>query len=83
LYGYAPKHFGIPEAPATSVPGIDTWLQECQLMTDLLKQHLNRACVRMKNQADKERSERDFMVGDLVFLKLQPYVQSSLAPRAN
>jgi len=37
----------------------------------------------MKRQADKGRSERVFQVGDRVYLKLQPYVQSSLAPRAN
>ena len=37
----------------------------------------------MKRQADKHRSERHFAVGDWVFLKLQPYVQSSLATRAN
>ena len=37
----------------------------------------------MKRQADKHRSERSFAVGDWVFLKVQPYVQSSLARRAN
>jgi hypothetical protein len=37
----------------------------------------------MKHNADKNRSERSFEVGDLVFLKLQPYVQSSVAPRAH
>jgi hypothetical protein len=37
----------------------------------------------MKRQADKGRSEREFQVGDQVYLKLQPYVQSSLAPRSN
>jgi len=37
----------------------------------------------MKRQADKGRSERVFSVGDKVFLKLQPYVQSSLLRRAN
>jgi hypothetical protein len=37
----------------------------------------------MKRQADKGRSERQFQVGDQVYLKLQPYVQSSLAPRSN
>jgi hypothetical protein len=37
----------------------------------------------MKNQADKRRSEREFAVGDLVYLKLQPYIQSFIAPRSN
>jgi hypothetical protein len=37
----------------------------------------------MKHQADKGRTERTFAVGDSVFLKLQPYIQSSVAPRAH
>ena len=37
----------------------------------------------MKKQADKHRIERSFNVGDWVFLKLQPYVQSSVAARSN
>jgi hypothetical protein len=37
----------------------------------------------MKSQADKRRSEREFQVGDKVYLKLQSYVQSSVATRAN
>jgi len=37
----------------------------------------------MKQQADKKRSERSFAVGDRVWLKLQPSVQTSVAPRAN
>lgn len=37
----------------------------------------------MKHQADKKRSERSFEVGDVVWLKLQPYVQSSVASRTN
>lgn len=35
----------------------------------------------MKAQADKNRSERSFEVGDKVYLKLQPYVQNSVAYR--
>lgn len=37
----------------------------------------------MKHQAEKKRSERSFEVGDLAYLKLQPYIQSSLAFRGN
>jgi hypothetical protein len=43
-------------------------------MQELIHQHLLRAQDRMKRQADKGRSERVFLVGDKVFLKLQPYV---------
>jgi hypothetical protein len=53
------------------------------VMSELVQQHLSRAQLRMKKQADQGRSERSFAVGDQVFLKLQHYVQSSLAPRAN
>jgi hypothetical protein len=37
----------------------------------------------MKHQADKGRSERSFEIGDMVYLKLQPHIQSSVAPRSN
>lgn len=37
----------------------------------------------MKAQADKKGSDRAFECGDRVFLKLQPYTQSSVASRAN
>jgi hypothetical protein len=83
LYGYSPRHFGIDPSSACSSTDLSTWLQERQVMKGLIKQHLSRAQDRMKQQADKGRSERQFQVGDMVYLKLQPYVQSSLAPRAN
>lgn len=37
----------------------------------------------MKVQADKHRTEREFQEGDMVFLKLQPYVQSTMANRTH
>uniref|UniRef100_A0A0A9HE32 Tf2-1-like SH3-like domain-containing protein n=1 Tax=Arundo donax TaxID=35708 RepID=A0A0A9HE32_ARUDO len=52
-------------------------------MNNLLHQHLLRAQQRMKDQADKHRTEYSFEVGDMVYLKLQPYVQSSVATRSN
>jgi hypothetical protein len=83
LYGHPPRYFGFSSDSVVADGDMGQWLQECEVMTSLIKQHLHRASVRMKNQADKGRIEREFSVGELVFLKLQPYVQSSLAPRAN
>ncbi|XP_070024878.1 uncharacterized protein [Nicotiana sylvestris] len=37
----------------------------------------------MKYYADKRRSGREFQVGDMVYLKLQPYRQTSFALRKN
>jgi hypothetical protein len=37
----------------------------------------------MRTQADKKRVERQFLVGDFVYLKLQPYIQTSVARRSS
>jgi hypothetical protein len=42
-------------------------------MLDQLKQNLLQAQTRMKRFADLKRSERTFVVGDLVYLKMEPY----------
>ena len=52
-------------------------------MSQVIRQHLLRAQQKMKKQVDKKRTDVEFQVGDSVFLKLQPYIQSSLAYRAN
>lgn len=52
-------------------------------MVVIIKHNLVRAQNRMKQQADKNRQERQFAVGDWVYLKLQPYVQHSVVRRAN
>jgi hypothetical protein len=43
-----------------------------------LKDNMAMAQNHMKQQADQHRSKRSFQVGDLVFLRLQPYKQTSL-----
>lgn len=65
-----------------AVPDLDTWLHERKLMQQLL-QHLLRVQQRQKHQADKIRTERQFQVGQHVYVKLQPYMQTSLAQRLN
>lgn len=82
LYGYPPSHFGISSKDC-SIPDLTTWLKDRKFMQQLVQQHLHRAQQQMKFFADKKRSFREFKVGDWVYLKLQPYVQSSIAPRAN
>lgn len=52
-------------------------------MHSLVRLHLQSAQERMRRQANKYSSERSFQVGDQVYLKLQPYVQASVARRAN
>ena len=49
-----------------------------QEFLQLLKDNLNLAQNRMKQQEDQHRSERIFEIGDWVFLWLQSYKQMSL-----
>jgi hypothetical protein len=83
LHGYQPRHLGIGNLQADTPTKLASWLDRRQEDAALVKQHLMRAQQRMKHQEDKKRSEREFQVGDQVYMKLQPYVQMSVARRAN
>jgi hypothetical protein len=52
-------------------------------MEAVIQQNLLRAQQRMKAQADKHRQEREFDVGDWVYMKLQPYAQMPVHRRLN
>ena len=62
---------------------ITQWLEEKNKMVQKLKENLVQAQYRMKIFADKHRTDREFAIGDKVYLKLQPYRQASLALRKN
>jgi hypothetical protein len=49
--------------------------------TELIEEHLLKDQNRIKMQADKNMTDKEFQVGDQVLLKLQPYTQSSVASR--
>jgi hypothetical protein len=83
LYGQTPRKFGIQDNDSCTVTDLAEWMEQRHLMENVISQHLLHAQQRMKSQADKKRSERTFQIGEMVYLKLQPYVQASLAPRAN
>ena len=83
LYGHSPRHFGIMATDQCSSQDLAQWLSDRSLMQQVIRDNLQRAQHRMKQQADKHRLEREFAVGDWVYLKLQPYVQLSVARRTN
>jgi hypothetical protein len=83
LYGRQPRHFGFQQTEPTGHTDLDEWLTERAAMMPVIRQHLERAQRRMKHQADKKREERSFQIGDWVYLKLQPYVQVSVAQRVS
>jgi len=70
LYGHPPSHFGIVSTDACNVPDLQQWLIERSAMTELIQHNLQRAQQCMKHQEDKHRQEREFGVGDWVFVKL-------------
>lgn len=79
-----PPPIYLPYVPGESkVQVVAKCLQDREKMLLLLKFHLLRAQHRMKQQADKHRSERSFEIGHRVFLKLQPYRQQSVVVRSS
>jgi hypothetical protein len=82
LYGRHPRVLGLQPLGAAKSKLAD-WLIERASMNQLIRQHLLHAQDHMKCQDGKKRSEREFEVGAMVYLKLQPYVQSSVVPREN
>ncbi|KAI4357292.1 hypothetical protein L6164_001252 [Bauhinia variegata] len=74
------KSFNNPCVTSDSVvEAVNVVNRSRQQISTLLQHNLSKAHNRMKFYADKKRSERHFEVGDFVYLKLQPYRQSSVA----
>jgi hypothetical protein len=57
---------------------VEDHIEHEQQVLQLLKDNLNMAHNRMKQQTDQHHSERSFEVGDWVLLRLQPYKHISL-----
>ena len=74
----------LPPSPTSYIKGcskvqaVDQLLQHRATMLAHLRENLHQAQNRMKQQVDQHRSERQFQEGDQVFLRLQPYKQTSL-----
>lgn len=83
VYGRPPPHLVRFTSGETVVASLEDQLLERDAMLDDLKAHLILSQQRMKTLEDKHRRDVEFQVGEQVFLKLQPYRQTSLAGRMN
>lgn len=83
LYGRDPPHLLHYGTQRTSVSTIGQYLQERDRVLLELRGDLLKAQQLMKIQADKNRKEVEFAVGERVFLKLRPYRQQSVAKHVN
>ncbi|KAL0287509.1 UNVERIFIED_CONTAM: hypothetical protein Scaly_2762100 [Sesamum calycinum] len=81
LYGYPPHQFSIGPYLYNHQIEVEELTQERIKVLQLLKENLHQAHHRLITYADEKRLEREFEVGGKVFLKLQPYRQTSVALR--
>ncbi|XP_027358778.1 uncharacterized protein LOC113867584 [Abrus precatorius] len=78
LYGYPPI-LNTPLLVSDSmIQAVDYIVKTRDEISTLLKKNLQQAQDKMKVNANKKRTEKEYKVGDLVYLKLQPYKQTSL-----
>jgi hypothetical protein len=79
VYGVPPPSL-LTYVPGTSnVQAVDEHLCDRDCLLRELRRNLLIAQNRMKSQADQHRRDVSFDVGDYIYLKLQPYRQSSVA----
>lgn len=79
LYGYKPPHLNFHQFGKVYDPITKQFCQDRAQLLRLMKQHLTEAQARIKHYADKHRTERVFVSGDMVYLKVRPYKQLSLS----
>jgi hypothetical protein len=78
LYGYNAPSFVETVFGDSRVPGAKDWVEESHRILRAVKENLQAGHNQQKIYVDMQSIERSFEVGDLVFLRLQSYRQSSL-----
>ena len=81
VYDIEPPTIRMYMKGSTAVHSVDEALQTRDNLLRLLRTNLQLAQNRMKQVYDHKRTDREFKVGDWVYLKLQPYRQHSVASR--
>jgi hypothetical protein len=79
LYGFPP-----PQVTEAILPGYVSEeargiLQDRQHATQIIRESLLKAKDRMRKYANRRRKEREFQEGDMVYLRIQPYRNTSLS----
>lgn len=79
LYGFSPPM--VAEVILPDIPELSPQEQSRnrQMANQVIKESLTKAQARIKLQADKHRRDREFNIGDMVYLKIQPYRHTSLS----
>ena len=83
LYGRLPPTIPYYQAGHSLVHDVDQSLIRRDELLEQLKSNLAVAINRMKQGADQRRRDVEFQVGDMVFLRLQPYRQHTAFKRAH
>lgn len=83
LYGHPPPHLVRFGHSSTALDSLEQLLQERDAMLDEIQFNLVKAQQTIQHYANTKHRELSLNEGDLVFLKLRPYRQKSLAHRQN
>ena len=83
VYGQPPPRLQPFEPHSTAVQAVEDELKSRDFILSLVRENLQDAQTRMKHFADKNRTDREFEVGDWVYLRLRPYRQMTVAMRRN
>jgi len=83
LYGRLPPTIPYYQARDSPVNDVDQSLIRRDELLEQLKSNLVVVRNRMKQGADRKRQDVEFQVGDMVFLKLQPYRQHTAFNRVH
>lgn len=83
VYGKAPPVHLPYKTTTSNLEMLDRSLLARENMLKSLKENLQKARNRMKQMADKKRTDRELNVGDLVYIRLKPYKQMSVVQRRN
>ncbi|KAJ1411180.1 Ribonuclease H-like superfamily [Sesbania bispinosa] len=78
LYGRSPPTIRSYVTGSTTIAAIDESLMQRRQMLQVIRDNLGQAQIRMLNQFNAHLQDRNFKVGDWVFLRLQPYRQISV-----